>query len=264
MNSSFIRRSAIFMGSAIIGCSTFFGSALPGRAQIGMSPLFLEEQAVRGKAQGVITLLNATSQPIRVRLYSESFTYGREGFVSLEDDPMDLSAYLQFSPREVVIPAESEQRVRLLSLLPPSLPDGEYRATIFAEELAESTDIENAAALSVRIGSTVYVHQGDLSPMLSGLGAQLTPDKSALELLVGNQGMATARAEVNWQIDRSGTEIAQGKTNPYTVIAGGDRAVLLDLPKSLPTGSYRLRGSFNWTTQGVISTESFELPVVIP
>ena len=264
MNLSYSLRKAVFIGSAIVSFSTVLLSALPSRAQIGLSPLFLEEQAVRGKSQGVITLMNSADRPIRVRLYSEAFTYGREGFMSLEEDPVDLSPYLQFSPREVVIPAKTEQRIRLMSLFPPGLPDGEYRATVFAEELAESTVEENATAISVRIGSTVYVHQGELSPVLSGLSAQLASDQSALELLVGNQGLATARPGVTWQIEQSGTAIAQGETSPYTVIAGGDRTFSLALPTALSSGSYILRGSFSWMTHGEISTEPFELPVLVP
>ncbi len=251
-------------GSAIVGFSAVLLSALPSRAQIGLSPLFLEEQAVRGKAQGVITLVNSANRPIRVRLYSEAFTYEREGFTSLEDDPVDLSPYLQFSPREVVIPAKMEQRIRLMSLFPPDLPEGEYRATVFAEELMDNAVEANATSISIRIGSTVYVHQGELAPVLLGLDAQLASEPVALELLVGNQGSATARAEVNWRIEQSGTAIAQGKTSPRTVIAGGDRTFPLALPNALSSGSYTLRGTFSWMTHGEMSAEPFELPVVVP
>ena len=264
MSLLFSLRKAIFIGSAVASFSAVFCNALPGRAQIGLSPLFLEEQAVRGKAQGVITLLNSTNQPIRVRLYSEAFTYGQDGFVSLENDPMDLSSYLQFSPREVVIPAETEQRIRLLSLFPPNLPEGEYRATVFAEELTENAANENGAAISIRIGSTIYVHQGELAPALSGLGAQLASEPTTLELLVGNQGSATARAEVKWALEQSGVTVAQGETSPKTVIAGGDRTFPLALPAALPAGSYRLHGDFTWTTHGEVSTEAFDLPVLVP
>ena len=52
----------------------------PASAQLGLSPLYLEEQVTRGRAQGVITLTNVTDAPIRARVYSEPFTYERSGF----------------------------------------------------------------------------------------------------------------------------------------------------------------------------------------
>ena len=256
---------AVVISSAIASFSgLLLAGALPANAQLGMAPLFLEDQSVRGRSQGVITLSNVTDSPVRVRLYSEPFTYGRSGFVSLDEDPTDLSDYLQFSPREAVIPAKSEQRIRLLSLFPPSLPEGEYRTIVFAEELFDGTLGENEAAVSVRIGSTVYVHKGELSPELTGLSAQLAPDKSTIDLLVGNEGSATARAMVGWQLEQSGNVIAEGESNPQTVIANGDRNFSLKLPSTLPSGSYTLRGELSWTTHGDPFVESFELPVLMP
>jgi hypothetical protein len=246
----------------------------PVFAQLGLSPLVLEEQAQRGRSQGVITLLNSTDHPVRARVYSEPFTYDQNGFVSLTSAPAsapaDLSPYLQFSPREVVIPAGAEQRVRVLSLFPSDLPEGEYRAVLFAEELAERTpgntpDNNAVAAIKVRIGATVYVHQGELSAELSGQSAALASDRQMLELVVSNQGQATARSRVSWQLSQNGgSEIAAGVMDEQTVIAGGDRLFSLPLSDALPSGSYSLQGEIHWVTLGEAHSRPFTLPVMVP
>lgn len=260
------------MRSVLVGIFAVLTGAYcsPAFAQLGLSPLVLEEQAQRGRSQGVITLLNSTDRPIRARVYSEPFTYGQNGFVSLTSAPADLSPYLQFSPREVVIPAGAEQRVRVLSLFPSGLPEGEYRAVLFAEELTEVTadntlGNDAVAAIKVRIGATVYVHQGDLSADLSGQSAALASDRQTLELVVSNQGQATARSRVNWQLlQNDGSEMAAGETDEQTVIAGGDRLFSLPLSDALPSGSYSLQGEIHWVTLGEAHTRPFTLPVMVP
>ena len=251
-------------GGLMVGLFTLLLSSLPATAQIRLAPLFLEEQVERGRAQGVITLTNITEQPIRVRLYAEPFTYEREGFVSLDDSPVDLSPYLQFSPREVVISPGREQRIRLLGTFPPSLADSEYRAVVFAEELVPQTESNNAIALRARVGSTIYMRQGTLSADLSGQSAQAIANGQSVDLIVANQGQATARPRVEWQLRQGEQEIASGEVAEQTVIAQGDRLYSLPLPDALPSGNYTLSGELRWNTLGEDISERFDLPLLVP
>lgn len=237
----------------------------PASAQLGVSPLFLEEQVVRGRGQGVITFMNDTNEPIRARVYSEPFAYNRNGFISLSEDAADLSPYLQFSPRESVIEPGAQQRIRLLGLFPPGLPDGEYRTVVFAEELTERIQESSNIAIKARIGTTVYMHQGELSADITGLS--VAPDgknDQVLELLVKNNGSATARTNVRWQLQQDGGEITSGEVEGYTVMAGSDRAISLALPNALLSGQYTLTGDLFWATLGEGLSEPFELPVLVP
>ncbi len=250
-----------FAGSLVAS----FAFILPASAQLGVSPLFLEEAVVRGRGQGVITFMNDSDQPVRARVYSEPFAYGRNGFVSLSEDAADLSPYLQFSPREAVIEPGMQQRVRLLGLFPPGLPDGEYRTVVFAEELTERSLDTAGVTLKARIGTTVYMRQGELSADIVGLSA--TPseqDAQKLDLLVTNKGEATARANVRWKLHQDGGEIASGEVGGYTVMAGSDRSIHLPLPNTLPSGRYTLTGDLYWATLGEGLSESFELAVLVP
>lgn len=242
--------------------------ALPAVAQLGLSPLFIEEQAERGRAQGVITLTNSTDRPIRARVYSEPFTYNRDGFSSLPEDPKDLSPYLQFSPREMVIAPGDEQRVRLLGLFPPNLPPDEYRAAVFAEELADSSEPASPVSLKLQIGSMVYMRQGDVLPELVGIEAQpalnTQTGESVLELIVGNRGEASARASVHWQLFQAGTAVDEGTATTRTVVAERDRLFPLTLNQSLAPGSYALTGEMRWLSDDQSNVESFEVPVLVP
>lgn len=243
----------------------------PASAQLGLSPLYLEEQVTRGRAQGVITLTNVTDAPIRARVYSEPFTYERSGFAQLSEDPADLSPYLQFSPREMVIPPGGEQRVRLLGLFPPDAPDKEYRAAVYAEELVDSTTAEDSPiALKLRVGSMVYMRNGDIAPRLVSASAQpLASENSVaqpqmLELLVNNQGGATTRVAADWQLYEGDEAIDAGSTTKHTVVAGSDRSLPLTLSRSLESGNYILRGELSWVTASEGYRQSFEVPVLVP
>lgn len=255
--SSLLVRAAFFAG-----LTTNLTVSLPAVAQVGMSPLFIEAEATRGRSQGVVTLINSTDRPIRARVYSEPFTFEKDGFTSLIEDADDLAPYLQFSPREVVIEPNSEQRVRLLGQFPPSLPAGEYRAAVFAEELLDSESLESNIAINARVGTTVYMRQGELSAELSALEASI--GEKSIELSVANKGDATARPSVNWTLLQNGVEVASGQESVRTIVAEGDRNFSLPLPTALPSGSYTLAGEFTWITLETGYTEAFELPVLVP
>ena len=254
--------SLLLRAAAIGGLMSSFTIALPATAQVGMSPLFMESQAQRGRAQDVLTLINSTDRPMRMRVYSEPFTFNRDGFASLPSDENDLSPYLQFSPREIVVAPNSEQRVRLLGMFPPNLPAGEYRAAVFAEELVDSTNATSNVAIKARVGTTVYMRQGELSAELSGSSAKYSGD--ALDVIVENRGLATARPRVAWTLVKDGVEVASGERTAHTVIAKSDRKISLALPEALSAGSYTLTGKLDWTMLGERYSHPFELPVLVP
>lgn len=253
----------LLLGSAVSLASFLCASHLPAAAQVGVSPLVIEERAVQGRSQGVITLTNSKSEPIRVRVFAEPFTYGVDGFTELAESPADLSNYLQFSPREVVIPAGEEQRIRLLTLFPPDLAPGEYRAIIFAEELTETPNFIDNVAVNIRIGTTVYVHNGELSGELSTVSAQSVAEESQIQMRLQNEGLSTVRVTTDWQLYAAEREVASGTVPVHTVIAEGERQIPIALPEALPAGTYTLKGNFSWRTLGEENTRDFEVPVVL-
>ncbi|PAX45757.1 P pilus assembly protein, chaperone PapD, partial [Brunnivagina elsteri CCALA 953] len=75
------------------------------QAQVSLSPMIIEAQSSRGQAKGIINITNNSDETFRARVYAESFTYDKEkGFQTIPSSPNDLKPYLQFSPRELVVP----------------------------------------------------------------------------------------------------------------------------------------------------------------
>ncbi len=244
-------------------------TATQAQAQVGLNPMVIQSEITRGQAQSVITVTNPSDQPMRVRVYAQPFTYGREtGFTALSEDTNDLTPYLQFSPREFVVPPNEKQRVRVVGLLPPSLVESEYRAVIFTEALPENAPTaESVAGIQTRIGSTVYFYQAGADPALSITSAQWNAENSAIQMLVSNEGNVTARPNVKWTLRRDGNAVAVGESGSTTVIEGGDR--LFQLPyvnenaETLPPGTYELSGELIWRFGTEQASQPFSTSLVV-
>lgn len=240
------------------------------KAQMSVSPLVIEAKAERGQAQGMITVINTSNTPSRVRVYAEPFTYSRDaGFQTLSSSPSDLTNYLQFSPRELTIQPGESRRVRLISRLAPNLPDGEYRAVIFNETLTEAKDAAgNNVALVARIGVTFYVRKGNLSPKLAVDNASFNPVQKQIQLLIRNSGQATVRPGINWTLRRGETVVKTGQVDASAVVPNSDRHFLLNYPSkdqpALSSGEYQLSGELTWGEDNKKSKLPFNVNVSIP
>lgn len=225
----------------------------PAKAQVGISPLLIETQETRGQSQGTITVSNSSNESFRARVYAEPFTYDRDaGFQTTTSNPNDLTPYLQFSPRELEVPAGSERRVRFVVRFPPSLPDGKYRTVIFTENLKETVVTENGFTTRIvpRIGVVVYVRKGNVSSNLTVDSASWNESANQMQVLVRNTGNASAITTTNWTLRQGGTVVTQGTAPGTTVIAEGERNILLPYTgengATLAPGNYQLTGEVMW------------------
>ncbi|MDB9495043.1 hypothetical protein PN441_07680 [Spirulina major CS-329] len=227
------------------------------RANVGISPMVIETELRRGQAQGTITIRNTGENDFRARVYTSPFTYDPEtGIQFLESSPQDLTPYLQFSPRELQVPGTNERRIRFIARIPPSAPDGEYRAMIFTENLQATVqeegdgDVRITTTIVPRIGVAVYVRKGDISHQLSAPQARYNPETQQLQLLVENTGLASVRVEGNWQLRKDGETLYAGAGPAHTVIAENSRYLTVDYrqtddpenPLTLTPGTYELSG----------------------
>ncbi|MEA5593895.1 P pilus assembly protein, chaperone PapD [Rivularia sp. UHCC 0363] len=238
-------------------------------AQVGASPIVIEAQAVRGRSESIINISNSSDEPIRVSIFAAPFTYNQEGkFQILSSSDWDLSSYLQFSPRELTISPKSSRKIRLLTLLDPNLPDGEYRAVVFAESLVKnnSTNAKNVGMIT-RVGTTVYIQKGNQTPLLAVSNSSFDEQQNQLRLLVQNQGSASVRTAVSWELKQNGKVIRKGNTQPATIISFSKRNLLIESlsEKSslLPPGQYELSGKLIWKQNEKSQSLSFQVPVNI-
>lgn len=261
--------AAIPIGGWVLSATAILWGGI-AQAQVSLSPLVIEVQARRGQAQGVINVSNTSNQPFRARVYAEPFTYSRDtGFKTLTSSPSDLTPYLQFSPRELVVPPGVTRRVRLITRFPPSLNQGEYRAVIFTENLRQTTDDSgNSVALKTRIGATVYVRQGDLSPNLSVEKGSWNQSQQQIQLLVNNAGEASVRPAVSWILKRGETVVETGNIEPTGIVAESDRYFLLRYPNQdqsiPPAGEYQISGELLWSNQDRQEKAPFKVNLTIP
>lgn len=237
-----ILTSSLILGNLGWNCAVWAG--------ILLKPIFLVVETERGQGKGILTLKNTGSQPLRVRLSADPYTYTEKGeFQRLKPGTQnsDLTPYLRFAPQEISIAAYQEQKVRLVSLLPPSLPDGEYRAAVTVENLNNSTQDGLSVGFSLRLVSLINVHKGELQAKFKTAQANYKPALKHLQLLVHNQGEATARPDIIWTLKQGKTKIASGKTTAVLLAKHKRNIVLNNLEGKdlkLEKGIYQLTGEF--------------------
>jgi hypothetical protein len=246
------------------------------QAQVGLSPLIIESKLDKGKAEGVITVSNPEKETFRARVYPELFIYDPElGFKTIPSDQSSIVPYLQFSPRELEVPGNKERKVRVIIRTPPSLPDGEYRAVIFTENLKQS-DIKQgqlATAVVARIGTVVFIRKGNVSPKLTVDSIKYNSQKKILELIVKNSGTATGYGAINWKLKQGSQEITNGVFPKVSTSVNSQRNMMLQYPNkadqpSLKPGKYQLTGELSWkypelseNKNTVPFTVDFDVPV---
>ncbi|MBD2100864.1 P pilus assembly protein, chaperone PapD [Leptolyngbya sp. FACHB-261] len=242
------------------------------QAQLGISPMIVEVQANRGQAQGTINISNTSNAELRARVYVEPFTYSRDrGFEVIPSNPSDLSPYLQFSPRELTIPPGVTRRVRFIARFVPSLGNGEYRAVVFAEPLTETTGSNgsgNNVGIITRIGATVYVRNGELSPQPVAESASYNVERNQLQLLVRNAGQASVQLTGSWTLKKEGSTVRTGNLEQISLVAQSERN--LGLSNSSPEqallqpGSYELAGNLTWGGSDSKKAVPFNVTLTIP
>ncbi|WP_242048402.1 MULTISPECIES: P pilus assembly protein, chaperone PapD [Nostocaceae] len=242
---------------------------IPAHSQVNLSPMIVELQANRGQAQASINVSNTSDQPFRARVYAQPFTYDRvTGFTTLTSSPNDLNPYLQFSPRELVIPPGVTRKVRLITRFPPNFPEGEYRAVIFTEKLDEVKDNSgNKVNIATRIGATIYVHQGNLSPNLVVDSAVWNPEQQQIQLLIKNSGKVSAKTTVKWTLQQDNKVIKQGRAESNYIIAESDRYIPINYLQpgktALASGQYQLTGELLWGDKQQ-NQQKFNVNFIIP
>jgi len=237
-------------------------------AQVNISPIIITTETKQGTATGFVTLINKGDQPATMTLTAVPFTYEPNGFKALESSPNDLSPYLIFSPREVLLAPKQTRRVRLLSRLLPSMKSGEYRAAIFVEPVRQEAPARGVAILP-RVGVTVYVRHGEIRESLVPEKFDYDATNKELYLVVKNTGNVTVRPTVTWELTPESGNKLQGSLSAITVIAEGSRNINISLKKdkvkqTIPSGKYQLTGQLSWGNPLNPSEVPFNLPVTIP
>ena len=246
-----------------------FAVAIPFQTKVFASfrvtPLVIESTTKRGQASGIITVTNTGSEVARFRIQASPFTYNRDGFEALTSSPNDLTPFLKFAPREMAIKPGETRRIRLVSRLLPSTKEGEYRAVILTEKLANAAVDNNSSRISAvpRLGVVFYVRHGQATSNLNIQEASYDSEDKAINILAVNSGNASVRPRVNWTLKQDGKTINSGDIESITIIAEGDRFIPIPYPEGVP-GQYQVTGEFIWGNSRNRETLPFDVNVEIP
>jgi P pilus assembly chaperone PapD len=226
--------------------------ANPSQAQtFTVSPLLTIADSKGGQSKNSITVTNNGKEPLRMRVYTENFTYDRQkGFVTISNHDRSAIQYLQFSPRELVVPPGVTRNIRVASTLPPSLPDGEYRVVLFLEDLKEKKLQNNAnnnpVVMKARVASVFYISKGSGSADLQANAATWDTTNKRMTLVLNNKGQKSAYPNVNWKIEKDGKEITKNRVLGVVLQAGNEREIGLEMGNAnLTSGNYTLSGDIS-------------------
>jgi P pilus assembly chaperone PapD len=249
-------------------------STLPASAQdFTLSPLVTISTTKSGQSKGSLNVTNNAKEPLRMRVFAESFAYDRrQGYIPTPKDDHSAVPYLNFSPRELVIPPGVTRNIRVAVTLPLSLPNQEYRAAILVEEL-KARDIQainkpaNSQKISfrLRIGAVFFFSKGsDNIANIQARTAMLNLTDKKVALVLENTGKQTARPEVSWRIEKNGQAVAKDVINGVIIQAENSREVILQTNGKSPDlarGEYRIVGDIINNGQKPIA---FSLPLIVP
>lgn len=237
-------------------------------AQFRIAPLIIETDAERGQAEGVIDVANPGDTTTEITVSAAPFTYDDSGFVELESHPSDLSPYLFFAPESLIVEPGQQRRIRLTARLLPSMPDGEYRAVIFARGQEPIPGTINGAQVNIvpRIAVLFIVQKGNTVAEPALVAAAPGETDGTLQLRLANTGTASMRAAVQWTLSQNGTVVRTGEVIPHMLMADGERTIDMDYGDPLPAGTYQLSGVvIDGGAEGDGALQvPFEVAVVLP
>ncbi len=245
--------------------------AVPSLAQkFTISPLVTVNSIRNGQSKGSITVTNNGKEPLRMRAYVENFNYDRvKGFTITGNHDRSIAPYLQFSPRELVIPPGVSRTIRVSVALPANLPNGEYRAVVFLEDLKEreTTQSGNKVLIKTRVASVFFIGKGNTQVTIQADNAMWDNTSKKLFLVMANRGSRTAFPNVDWEISQAGRKLYNGQIRGILLQSDREREVPLTIDGkelSLPAGNYELSGSVITGESPNPTINPFKLKLAIP
>jgi hypothetical protein len=263
---------SLWLPAKVVGLAAIFGMALPvynAIAQsVSVSPLVTIEQLQGSQNKTTVTVSNSSDKPLRARIVTTDFTYDQEiGFKAIPTHAKSAVPYLQFSPREFVVPPGVSRTVRVGFTIPPSLPDGEYSAALYIEGLQEQQisqtvdGKQSVTTLRPRIASIFFINKGTGKSQLSVASAQWNSKSKEPILILQNQGTIAAYPNLNWKILKGGAKVGEGKLDGIVLVAGKERSMPIKTT-ALTTGSYLLSGEI--ISRSGASPIKFETKLLVP
>ncbi len=229
------------------------------QANVMVSPIYVIFDNRMRSAE--VTLLNTSDE---TNVYRLSWAYNRQkedgSYESLKE-PLpgtpDLASMIRFSPRQITIPPQGRQSVRLHLQRPSDLPDGEYRIHLTFQQLPKETPLPRHEGPGITMGMRVaigvsipvVVRQGEYDAQAKIVDARFVPpakeegiNNPALMVKVARTGKhgTYGRLRVFWNNGEKQEEV--GLLNNFAVYAENSaRSAKVPMnTRSIPSGTLHL------------------------
>jgi hypothetical protein len=228
----------------------------PGPAHAGhsvaMSPAFVEASVKRGTTfTQSFTISNGTTSRLRFQTSVSDYgndeknnrVVGRAGTL-----PRSASAWVQFSPSEVVVEPGTSAEVAVIVTVPSTAEGGRYAMCFFEGEPADAPSQSSTASatIRVRLGAPLLLSVAGASKYdVAVLGGEVSPPTATSELLadldVINRGDAHARFAGMFAIlDGNGRLAGRGRIEEKRFFPGQHDTYRVRWAGELAPGHYTL------------------------
>lgn len=245
-----LRRLITLLTFAAMLAGPMLGSALAGLA---ITPAYVVLELDKGRPAGTFLIRNTGNSEERFRINAVHFDISERGAYSIKSPtPDQLGAWIKFNPKELVLPAKTERKVRFVVAPRSKVAPGEYRAAMELESLKVNKSTAEVEGRTLHLNTMtsilvpIFAHSGELSYSAEPKGVQMTSEngKSEIRGAIQNTGSANLIVEARYVIeDMSGNVVDEGKLGRNHVLPGNLRIFSGPVP-DLDSGKYKLRVDF--------------------
>lgn len=176
------------------------------------------QRVIFEKGQRIVEVLiaNRGSNEEKYRISLVNRAMQENGQLKPTDSPAEneyfASEILRYSPRQITLEPKGTQKIRIMSRIKSSSPDGEYRSHLLVQEIPKAKEAENAGGNNGEIGINVQAVFGITVPIILRKGDLSAEVKLSTPKIVKVGDTTFLEIAVN----RSGTKSIVGTLNVFT------------------------------------------------
>lgn len=252
-------------------CATVFTALIyglcetPAAAQsLSITPAFVEAKVKRGATYNKdFTLTNNTKTRLRFRFSVADYWYneihqridGRPGTL-----PHSASLWVQFTPRELIVEANSSATVKAIISVPQTASGGYYTRPVFEAEDADAPTHrtgETAAAVAINFrGLMMLTTEDNAEYNVEVLGGQVTPPSASapLELSLDLNNRSTSHASLRGVFaifNAAGELLSRGKIDEKRFLPGERDRLRTSWAGELAPGRYTALVTLSYNRVGM-------------
>lgn len=208
---------------------------------------------------GAVTVDNTTGKSVKARIYWEDFAYqppfdGAKKFAPASTLKASLAKWVQFSPRDLVLPAFGKANISYSVDVPANAQGGYYGVLFIEPQNLDLTGPDKGVRIVTRVGCLFFVETGDRNKDASV--DQVAVNGNILKGRLRNEGNVVLLPQSSYYImDREGLAADRGELKKYYLPPGESADFDLSLSNDLSKGEYTLVLTFDLQDGDVLVKE---------